>query len=338
MPELIIFVYQMKSSEIPHYFNIFPTGKIIVPVCIGDLPMSDYLISEDTLTEEVAAYLDSNPLVPGAIILHDGRVKSIVPRHKMFERLGRRYGVELFLRRPILKLEQDLGTDAFVLKSHLSINMAVKLALSRVQTRIYDPIIVEFETGELRLLDMYVLLLSQSQLSQNLSGIITSLNNIEMMLSSEQGRFSTTLELILEGMESVVPTHNTHIILNLEEDGSVFAHPSIRYQERLAEHNSIFNSVISLNQPIVLEDVNLVPGWPSRDFPPKTRCWLGAPVISRSGPVGVLSLSRTAFSPFTSHEKETTLVFARYVGKLIENFVDELEKRKLFDRKYSTGG
>lgn len=325
----------MKPSEIPHYFNIFPTGKIIVPVCIGDLPMSDYIITDETLTEEVAAYLDSNPLVPGAIILHDGRVKSIIPRQKMFERLGRRYGVELFLRRPILKLEQDLGSDALVLKSHLSINIAVKLALSRVQTRIYDPIIVELENGELRLLDMYVLLLSQSQLSQNLSGIITSLNNIEMMLGSDQGKFSTTLELILEGMESVVPTHHTHVYLNLEEDGGFFAHPNIRYQQRLLERNSIFASVVSLNQPIVVEDVNRVPGWSSGEFPPRTRCWLGAPVISPNGPVGLLSLSRATYSPFTNHEKETALVFARYIGKLIENSVNQIEKQKVFDKKYS---
>ncbi len=325
----------MSPSEIPHYFSIFPTGKIIVPVCIGDLPMSDYIISEETLTEEVSSYLDSNPLVPGAIILQDGRAKSVVPRNKMFERLGRRYGVELFLRRPIVKLEQDLGSEAFILKSHLSINMAVRLSLSRIQPHIYDPIVVEFENGEFRLLDMYVLLLSQSQLSQNLSGIVSSLNTIEMMIGSEQGKFSSTLEMIMENMERVVPAHHMDIIMRPADNEELLSHPFIRYRQTPLENVNVYNTVISMNQPIVLEDVNLVPGWSNGDFPAKTRCWLGAPIASRKGVVGILSLSRATYSPFTNHEKEIALVFARYFGKLFETALEKIEKKRAFDKKYS---
>jgi hypothetical protein len=324
----------MKDSKVPHYFNIFPTGNIPVPVCIGDLPMSDYVVSQHTLTEEVASYLDANPLVPGVVVMEGSQVKSVIPRNKMFERLGRRYGVELFLQKPIFEMEQEVGAEAFLLKSHLSINMAVKLALSRVQSRIYDPIIVEFEDGSKPLLDMYVLLLSQSQLSNNLSGIVSSLNNIELMLANYHVNPASALELIMENLGSVVPAHHACIILQPTVDSAAVIHNFIVHQNEPLEINSIYRSVLTMNQPIVLEDVNMVPAWVNRDTPRNTRSWLGAPITDQRGTIGLISLARTSFSPFTNHEKEISLVFARYLGKLFEVIAHQLEKNQLLEKKY----
>jgi GAF domain len=324
----------MKDSKVPHYFNIFPTGNIPVPVCIGDLPMSDYAVSQNTLTEEVVSYLDANPLVPGAIVNEGKKTKSVIPRNKMFERLGRRYGVELFLRKPIYEMEHEVGAEAFLLKSHLSINMAVKLALSRVQSRIYDPIIVEFENGAKLLLDMYVLLLSQSQLSNNLSGIVSSLNNIELMLANNHVNPTSALELIMESMGKVVPSHHACIILQPGLSPVTVIHNSIIHQNEPMELNSVYRSVLTMNQPIVLEDVNMVPAWSNRETPQNTRSWLGSPIVDSHKAIGLISLARTTFSPFTNHEKEISLVFARYLGKLFENIAQQLEKNQLFEKKY----
>lgn len=325
---------EMTASNIPHYFNIFPTGNIPVPVCIGDLPMSDYLISQNTLTEEVASYLDANPLVPGAVVMEGNKAKSVIPRNKMFERLGRPYGVELFLRKPILEMEHEVGAEAFLLKSHLSINMAVKLALSRVQSRIYDPIIVEFENNSKLLLDMYVLLLSQSQLSSNLSGIVSSLNNIELMLANNHVNPASALELIMESLSRVVPSHHACIILQPGADPASIMHNSIINQNEPMELNSVYRSVLTMNQPIVLEDVNIVPAWSNRDTPRNTRSWLGTPISDQRGTIGLISLARTTFSPFTNHEKEISLVFARYLGKLLENIAHQVKKNQQFEKKY----
>ncbi|NWF64142.1 MAG: GAF domain-containing protein [Chloroflexi bacterium] len=322
------------AQQIPHYFSIFPTGHIPVPVCIGELPMSDYSISENVLTEEVAAYLDSNPLVPGAIIVRQGRAKSVIPRNKMFERLGRRYGVELFLRKQIREMESELGAEAFILKSHLSINIAVKLALSRAQTHIYDPIVVEFENGSMQLLDMYVLLLSQSQLSNNLSGIVSSLNTIEMMLSNDRVNPTSALELIMENMGKVVPSHHACVILQPRAKTFAFMHPLIIQKNEPMERNSVYQSVLTMNQPIVLEDVKMVPAWINHETPLSTRSWLGVPIVDHTGPIGLISLSRTTFSPFTNHEKEISLVFSRYLGKLFEVITRQLEKKQQFEKKY----
>jgi hypothetical protein len=150
--------------------------------------------------------LQSNVLIPGAIVTQGKKMLGVIPRHKMFERLSRRYGVELFLSKTVGDLLVELRTDVFSLKSQLHINIAAKLALSRSQSDTYDPIVVEYENGSYALLDMYVLLLSQSQLLSNLNGVISSLNHIETILADDSpGR--NVLELILESLRLVAPYH-----------------------------------------------------------------------------------------------------------------------------------
>jgi hypothetical protein len=321
--------------QVPHYLNIFPTGKIPVPVCIGDLPLANYCISQDTPTEIVTDYLENDPLVPGVILTKNDQLFGVIPRSKMFERLGHRYGVELFLRKPIHEMDRELMAEVFILKSHLPINVAVKLALSRIQHNIYDPIIVEFEDKSMRLLDMYVLLLTQSQLSNNLSGIVSSLNNIETILSSEKADPITTLDLIMESLNLVVPSHHIRILLqSMPEYDLLSSHELVLYHEELADRNRIFRSVLQMNQAIVAEDVQHVPSWGNSDSPENTRSWMGVPLSNQNGTIGLLSLSRHTFSPFTNNEKELAQVFARYITSLFSTLTRRLEKKHIFQRKY----
>ena len=310
----------MRATQTPHYLSIFPTGKIPVPVCIGDLPLTDYKIPQETPTEVVANYLEDDPQAPGVILTKNDKLTGIIPRYKMFERLGHRYGVELFLRKPISDMDRELRADVFILKSHLPINTAVKLALSRSQNSIYDPVIVEFEDKSVQLLDMYVLLLTQFQLSNNLSGIVSSLNNIEMILSSDRADPTTTLNLIIESMNLVVPSHHIRIILqNQAEYELLSSHEMVLYHQNPSEGNRIYRSVLQMNQPIVVEDVQHVPSWVNSDSPENTRSWMGIPLTNQNVTIGLLSLSRHTFSPFTNNEKELAQVFARYITSLFIN-------------------
>ena len=326
----------MRPASVPHYFNIFPTGNIPVPVSIGDLPLSDYAIPFDTLTEDVAMHLDNNPLVPGAIVTQPGGVAGVLPRYKMFERLGRRYGVELFLRKPIIEMCGELGTEKFSLKSHLSINMAVRLALSRSQLHIYDPVVVEFEDQSLRLLDMYILLLSQSQLSNNLSGIVGALNSIEMVLGNDNANPKSTLNLIIESMSGVVPAHHIQILLMKQEDADFFDDKElVAYHPNWLERQSIYRSALQTNQAVVLEDVRMVPAWSRNNHSQKDiRSWMGLPLTNSDGVVGLLTLARSTFSPFTKNEKEIAQVFARYLNTLFMSLDKHRARLLAFERKY----
>ncbi len=325
----------MKKEPTPYYFNIFPTGKIPVPVNIGDLPLSNYAVSEETLTEEVSAYLEKNPDVPGVIIIKNNKSIGVIARHKMFERLGHRYGVELFFRKPIVELEKEFAAHKFILQNHVPINMAVRLALARPQSFIYDPIIIEFEDKTLRLLDMYVLLLSQSQLSSNLSGISSSINSIETLVSNPHANLYSAVDLIMESLSKVVPTHHARILLqHRPEFDALKEHDLVlNYYEPLNRF-SIYRAILQTNQTSVLEDVSMTPAWINRDTPHNTRSWMGVPLHYLNEPFGILSLSRTTFSPFSNHEKETALLFARYLSTLLSNFTGRLDKIRALEKKY----
>ncbi len=323
-----------EYSVIPHYFKVFPTGQIPIPVCIGDLPLSNYTVSEHDLTETVAAHMQNNALIPGVIVLRGKQSIGVIPRHKMFERLGKRYGVELFLRKPIGEMERELVAHPFTLKHHLSINVAVKLALSRSEENIYDPIVIEHEDGNLSLLDMYILLLTQSQLSTNLSGIISSLNNIEILLGNETAGAST-LNLILESMGLVVPYHHVRIILQTQHHISALTElrETVQVMPEPFEVNDIYRSILNIKQPLSLEDVRIVPAWKGMDFPSITRSWMGIPLTNQTETVGLVALSRFTLSPFTINEKELALVFARYISTLFIS-MSRTKKSRSYEKLY----
>lgn len=297
--------------------------------------MSDYAVSWHTLAETAASHMQNNVLIPGVIILDGEKLIGVIPRHKMFERLGKRYGVELFLRKPIGELEKEVGVETFALKSHLSINTAVKLALSRSESSIYDPIIIEHENGNISLLDMYILLLTQAQLSTNLSGIISSLNNIETILANETAGAST-LNLILESMNLVVPFHHVRIILQGQDEIFTLlgADQTVKFIHEPLERNDIYRSILNINQPLSLEDVRIVPSWKSVDSPSITRSWMGIPLSHQHGTVGLLMLSRFAHSPFTVNEKELAMVFARYINTLLANLTNRMKRTHTYKSLY----
>lgn len=324
-----------EIQNVPHYFNVFPTGHIPVPVCIGDMPMSTYAVPQHVFAETVSTYMQRNSLIPGVIILKGSQSIGVIPRHKMFERLGKRYGVELFLRKPIGELELELGVTPFILKHHLPINVAVKLALSRSESNIYDPIVVEFEDGSRSLLDMYVLLLTQSQLSTNLSGIISSLNNIETILANGMAGAST-LNLILESMGLVVPYHHARVLLQYQQGISELAglKDTVQTAHEPLEKNDIYRSILAIKQPLSLEDVRVVPTWKGTDTPSITRSWMGIPLSNQNGTVGLVALSRFTYSPFTSNEKELGLVFTRYISTLLSDMSGRAKRMRSFEKPF----
>ena len=304
-------------------------------VCIGDLPLSDYVVSYTTPAEQVANHLQTNLLIPGAIVLQGKRLLGVIPRHKMFERLGRRYGVELFLSKPVSDLLLELRTDVFSLKFQLHINTAAKLALSRSHDSTYDPIIVEYENGNFALLDMYVLLLSQSQLLSNLNSVITSLNHIETILSSEVPD-RNVLELILESLRRVAPYHEAEIIIqNRPSYENLKADKHVTLLDDPLRANDIYRSVLAMNQPFVIEDVQMVPVWKMGPHAPsKTRAWMGVPILDQNGIVGLLSLSRFSISPFNNNEKELAQVFARYINTFLIRLSRQAEMEYSYNKLF----
>jgi transcriptional regulator with GAF, ATPase, and Fis domain len=238
----------------------------------------------------------------------------------------------LFLSKPVGDLLLELRCDVFSLKSQLHINAAAKLALSRSQDGAYDPIVVEYEDNNYALLDMYVLLLSQSQLLSNLNGVISSLNHIETILSNDSpGR--NVLELILESLRLVVPYHEAEIIIQHHPNyESMNSNEHVTLLDDPLRANEIYRSVFSMNQPFSIEDVRMAPSWRGVHASSNTRSWMGIPITDQSGIVGLLALSRFSVSPFNNHEKELAQVYARYINTFLINLTRQVERSYVYNK------
>jgi len=105
------------------------------------------------------------------------------PRLRCFERLGQLYGVDLFIRKPIQTLQENLRTEVFELSDYVRINEAVQCALSRPRHTVYDPVIIISEDGKKRLLDMHMLLSVQSQVVMNSLNVMSNLDRVTRALS-----------------------------------------------------------------------------------------------------------------------------------------------------------
>ena len=78
------------------------SDKFQAPVSITDLSGHEFSVTPNTNTEKVVEELENQPDLPGVMIVENGRLLGVITRLKLFERLGHRFGVELFLQKPII--------------------------------------------------------------------------------------------------------------------------------------------------------------------------------------------------------------------------------------------
>jgi hypothetical protein len=131
---------------------------------IGNLPMHRAYINSTILGKEVADTFDQQPSLPGVIIIEDTKMLRVISRRKFLERMSQPYSLELYLKRPIKVFMEVIEHQPTQLPETCKIDEAAKVALTRSEDTLYEPIVVVTQGSKLRLLDIPVLLLAQSQM------------------------------------------------------------------------------------------------------------------------------------------------------------------------------
>ena len=134
-----------------------------------------YRVDEASLVNDVEKKLRAHPELPGVIVTNRHGVCGMLSRRKFFEMLGTRYGVAVFYKRPIeIMVKQAIAPT--IMPCATSIHDAVKQALARNSDHVYEPILVEYADNAYRMLDIYTLLLAQSQLFATLQQDLQVIN------------------------------------------------------------------------------------------------------------------------------------------------------------------
>ena len=305
---------------------MLPTGQMYPPVSVGELPSYEYQVSTETITENVSSYLETHPEIPGVILVSGNKIHSMIPRNKIFERLGHRYGVELFLRKPIIELQENLGTTIFRVSSNTRIDIAAKVAIGRQVKNIYDPLIMEYDDGTFRQLDMHILLMAQSLVMENMNNIISSMNRIEQSIKADIP-LDTSLDMIVDSIKRTTPYHHAAVLLKPSQWMETSSHHELLHElsEPLNNH-PLIKSICDTKTHIHIEDTKLAPSWKGMEVIGKTNVWMGLPIASGGSLDGILSLSRITNTPFSKNEIDMAKTFSEFLSIAINRTAENYEE------------
>jgi len=313
----------INSLPVPLQDFVLPTGRIRIPVCLGDLPASDYQVSADTITYDVVKYLRDHEEIPGVMIFSGEKLVNVLPRLRMFERLGQMYGTDLFIRKPIDTLCQNLHTEAFCLPEQMRVDDAIQSAFKRLLHNVYDPVARRAEDKTVRLVDMHTLLLVQSQILTNMNNGISNLDRVKRFLSQTVD-LADAANLVIDALNEVVSFHRAAVLLHKGNAlhlvaGYGFSLSAARNSpDTQFLQSSLFNTMVSIRQSITIEDVDLIPDWNYIKGEGNIRCWIGAPLFSGPQVFGLVTLVRTSRTPFRKDEKDTLDAYARLLSDFLE--------------------
>ena len=124
---------------------------------------------------------NQNPLLPGVILTQNQEFVGVLSRRRLLEHMSQIYSIELFSRRPIASLYHFAEQEVFCYPSHTLIVMAARRSLQRPPDLLYEPILVEVDSGEYHLLDVHQLLVAQSHIHQLTTQLLHEQTRQQMM-------------------------------------------------------------------------------------------------------------------------------------------------------------
>ncbi len=131
---------------------------------LADLPVHKKLVSSDAPGIVVANAFDTQPDLPGVIVINGQGLLGVISRRSFLEKITHPYGPEVYLGRKVEILFDTTIMQSLKISATCHIQEAAQVALDRPPEQVYEPVVVEGSNGVLSLLDVYVLLLAQSKL------------------------------------------------------------------------------------------------------------------------------------------------------------------------------
>ncbi|NEO25844.1 MAG: ATP-binding protein [Kamptonema sp. SIO4C4] len=153
-------------------FDFFEKKQLTPESQLNELELFDFQVEDSTIVVEVAQVLDKNPILPGVILVHNQEFTGMISRRRFLERMSRPYALELFLKRPVKSLYDFTKANLEVFPEEMTIVEATRWVLKRPPEFLYEPIIIQLQSGAYRIADIHHLFLAQSHIHQVTSQLL----------------------------------------------------------------------------------------------------------------------------------------------------------------------
>jgi signal transduction histidine kinase len=176
--------------------TLAPSGgdQLSAEATVGDLALWRCPIDAATTGRAIDRRLAANPDLPGLIVQVPGLIGALLSRRRFLECMSRPYSRELYNDRPVTLLLRQIKDEALILEATEPVHAATERALSRPIDIAYEPALVRFADGELKLLGIDVLLRAQSH-------ILALANTAKDALLGEVRRYADQLESTLSQLQ-----------------------------------------------------------------------------------------------------------------------------------------
>ncbi|MBW4669784.1 MAG: ATP-binding protein [Cyanomargarita calcarea GSE-NOS-MK-12-04C] len=137
-----------------HNFNLEST--------LQELPLCDISFEISCLAFELAEQFQTNPLIPGVLLVEKGKFVGMISRRRFLEYISLPNGVDNISNSPLQTLPKLLPSDILILSGDILILAATRQSLERNAESIFEPIVVRISCQDYRILDVHQLLVAQS--------------------------------------------------------------------------------------------------------------------------------------------------------------------------------
>jgi signal transduction histidine kinase/FixJ family two-component response regulator/HPt (histidine-containing phosphotransfer) domain-containing protein len=144
---------------------LFPALENLAPdSTLADLPATNFRVAPETWGNRITAEFDRQPDLPGVLIVRGDELLGVISREAFLEHLSKPFALEVYMKRPIEVMLSQMESQPLELLATMDIHRAADISLNRPRHQVYEPIVVRYPTGDVRLLGSVVLLLAQSRL------------------------------------------------------------------------------------------------------------------------------------------------------------------------------
>ncbi|MGI0494330.1 hypothetical protein ACN4EG_21295 [Alkalinema pantanalense CENA528] len=181
--------------------NMSSASPVVPTSTVGFLPLHDFQVLPTTPLSVVVSQFKAKPQLPGVLVMHQEQLLAVLSRSFFFERI--------MLERPLAKttaIQQLLSLEKdppLIVSDTCSIPEAADQALKRRNQVNFDPLVLQFRDGSLRMVDLRDLFVAQAQIQAQVQA---QAQKVQAAQQQQLLQYQTTLEQLQQALDEANQT------------------------------------------------------------------------------------------------------------------------------------